>query len=197
MITLTSSCSPVLLKIYGMKKMKGLTKDQVRTQGMKYGVPEADSYELDTTYATYLFSLDTSLYQKEQKNHFQPLQALYYNREDSLISFHINCDAGGFPNLKWNRFGAFDVFPPTSQINPDRLFSMQQHLEFLHPLGDKPIELKAEQDYYVMVYWSRFMGRQSKRLIRLVQQNVGLSTGDKVQLFYVNNDNIYQKTIDQ
>ena len=111
-----------------MKKMKKLSDNQILKQGSKYNIPAKDAYVLDSGYVNFIFSLDSVRYQKESHNHFQPLQALYYDQTGHLISFHINCNAGGFPNLKWNRFGAFDEFIPKQQTPPDSILPLKKHL---------------------------------------------------------------------
>jgi hypothetical protein len=41
------------------------------------------------------------------------------------------------------------------------------------------------------VYWNRFSGRQSKRLVRVVKDNVRLAKEKKVMVIYVNSDNFW------
>lgn len=179
-----------------MKKMKVLPKDEILKQGSKYNIPENDSYELDSSFVEYLFSLDSIKYKIEQKNHFQPLQALYYDHTDQLKSFHINCNAGGFPNLKWNRFGTFDEFIPKQQTPLDSILPLQKHLEYFVPLKINSSEEIIDFDFIIIIYWSRFMGRQSKRLIKVVQENVAQNNTYKTKIIYVNNDNIFANTDD-
>jgi hypothetical protein len=184
----------MILKTFGMKKMKELSKDEILKQGSKYNIPENDSYELDSSYVDFLFSLDSIKFKKEQKNHFQPLQALYYDQTGQLKSFHINCNAGGFPNLKWNRFETFDEFIPKQQTPLDSILPLQKHLNYLVPLNDKSTIEFNEYDFVVLVHWSRFMGRQSKRLIKIVQENAAQNKNYRIKIIYLNNDNIFANT---
>lgn len=184
----------MILKTFGMKKMKELSKDEILKQGSKYNIPENDSYELDSSYVDFLFSLDSIKFKKEQKNHFQPLQALYYDQTGQLKSFHINCNAGGFPNLKWNRFGTFDEFIPKQQTPLDSILPLQKHLNYLVPLNDKSTITKNDYDFVVLVHWSRFMGRQSKRLIKIVKENAAQNKNYRIKIIYLNNDNIFANT---
>lgn len=152
----------------------------------KYNIPAESSYQLDTSYFSFVAGWDT-LFKQERKDHLQPLQALYYNEKGELISFHVNCYAGGFPNLKWNRNGVMESFPPGQQAPLDTLLSLQKQLEFLNPTSRSQKEIKTT-DYTVVVYWSAYMGRQSKRLIKQVQKNSNLLKGDHLQILYVNSD---------
>ena len=65
-----------------------------------YNIPIADGYELDTSYYAFLLSHDKARYKEQINNHYQPLQALYFDKSGQLQSFQINCYAGGFPNLQ-------------------------------------------------------------------------------------------------
>ncbi len=42
------------------------------------------------------------------------------------MSFHVNCNAPGFPNLQWNNNGYFDVFVPKTQTFCDSLFEFEK-----------------------------------------------------------------------
>ena len=177
-----------------MKKMKKLSDNQILKQGSKYNIPAKDAYVLDSGYVNFIFSLDSVRYQKESHNHFQPLQALYYDQTGHLKSFHINCNAGGFPNLKWNRFGAFDEFIPKQQTPPDSILPLKKHLEYVIPLNSNSSPNFDAYDYVVIVHWNKFMGRQSKRLIKVVQNNAALNKNKSLKIIYVNNDNIFAHT---
>lgn len=171
--------------------MKPLTAEDIIRQGKKYKIPESDAYELDSTYYTFVKSLDTSLYKQVQKDHFQPLQAIYYAKTGQMCSFHINCYCGGFPNLKWNRNGNFDTFLPKQQAPLDSVFTLEKQLSFIQPLSNQDVLDVSPFDYVVVVHWSRYMGRQSKRLIALVQKNAGLTNRERIKIIYVNSDNAF------
>jgi hypothetical protein len=50
-------------------------------------------------------------------------------------------------------------------------------------------------DYTVVVHWSRFMTRQSRRLIQAVRRNVALApAGTRVAVVFVNTDDFYYLT---
>ena len=110
-------------------------------------------------------------------NHVQPLQALYFDRSGRLVSYHVNCYAGGFPNLKWNHDDAFSSFPPASVSPLDTLVSLQDLLPHVKtPAGETPTCQSSPVDYTVVVMWPVFMGRQSKRLIKTVKKNLESAT---------------------
>ena len=187
------SCTSILAGLYGMKKIKTVDEKTIVRYAKKYSIPTADSYELDTAYLSYLFSLDSTKYRSEIKNHYQPLQSLYYDNSGYLKSFQVNCYAGGFPNLNWNRNGIMTSFPPKQQAPVDSIVSLETQMKYLKPLSQTSKHINDNYDYIVIVYWNRFMGRHSKRLIRFVQDNSKLETERKVKIIYANTDNIFAR----
>ena len=188
-----TSCAPVLLGLFGMKNTKAVDESTIIRYSNKYNIPEADSYELDTAYISFLYSLDTTKYKSQIKNHYQPLQALYYSPSGQLQSFQVNCYAGGFPNLKWDRNEIMTEFPPKQQAPLDSIVPLKTQMKYLKPLSQTESFLENEYDYIVIVYWSRFMGRQSKRLIHFVQENSRLASDKKVKIIYANNDVVFSQ----
>jgi len=186
-----TNCSSLTRGLYGMKKLKKVNEETIIHYAKKYKIPQADLYVLDTSYLTFLFSLDTAKYKEQIKNHYQPLQALYYERNGQLKSFQINCYAGGFPNLKWNRNNTFETFPPRKQAMIDSIVPLELQIKYINPLSQTKSSSIENYDYIVIVYWNRLMGRQSKRLIGFVQENHKLAGEKKVKIIYVNTDNIY------
>ena len=180
-----------MLGLYGIKQPKPVDEKAIVHQAEKYNIPPEDSYILDRSYSSFLPPFDTVKHKEQHKNHNQPLQALYYNKEGQLQSYQINCYAGGFPNPKWNRNGMFTTFPPKQQAPLDTFITVAQQQKYFIPMAEtKKIPL-GEFDYVVIVYWNRFMGRQSRRLIQLVQANTKLAKDRSVKVIYVNNDNLF------
>lgn len=175
---------------YGIKNPKAVDEKTIMQYSQKYNVPLQDSYVLDSLYTSFL-PADTSRYKDQQKNHNQPLQALYFNNAGQLQSFHINCYAPGFPNLKWNYNSAFETFPPKQQAPVDSFITLTQLIKYMRPLGATQQLSVLGYDNIAVVFWNKFMGRQSKRLIHTVQENSKLLQDKKMKIIYVNNDNIF------
>jgi len=189
-----TSCSSILQGLYGIKSPIEINDKLIIRYSEKYNIPLTDSYKLDTTYLTYISSLDSINLKEQIKNHYQPLQVLYYDKTGQLESFQVNCYTGGFPNLQWNRGSIMTTFPPQKQAPIDSIIPLNLQLRFLKPLSQTKNISFENYDYIVIVYWSRFMGRQSKRLIEIVQKNYKLAKDYKVKIIYVNNDNIFALT---
>lgn len=184
-----SNCTALFTGLYGIKTPKHVDTRTILRYAKKYNIPHNLCYALDSSYTGFLKSLDTSRFQLQVKNHLQPLQALYYNKSGQLQSFQVNCYAGGFPNLNWNRNGNMAVFPPKQQAPLDSIVPLDEHIRHLVPLAAKTAPVNGAHDWVVVVHWSRFMGRQSKRFIRIVQQNRQLAGTQQVKVLYVNSDN--------
>ncbi|PBQ32226.1 hypothetical protein CNR22_10730 [Sphingobacteriaceae bacterium] len=196
LIALSLLLSGCVKLIYGLHDTKALDKKEIVELSLKRKIPAADNFELDTMYLMFLNKVDTFKYKSsERKNHYQPLQALYYNKAGGLDAFIINCYSRGFPNLKWNRRGILDTFVPKKQAPPDSILPMFEHLKYLKALPGAQRFTFGQDDYTVIVYWSYFMGRQSKRLNKAIEKNVKLAKGKKVRILYVNTDNFFKKTL--
>lgn len=186
-----TSCSTMIQGLYGIKNLEAVDEKTILRYSEKYNIPNSDSYVLDTAYISFLFALDTMSFKEQRKNHYQPLQALYYGKDRQLKSLQVNCYAGGFPNLKWDRNETLKTFPPKKQAPIDSIVSLNTQLKYLRPVFPTKPFSPEEYDYIVVIYWSKFMGRQSKRLIRYVDENVKLATDQKIKVIYVNTDNIF------
>lgn len=165
-----------------MNKLMQQSSSSIVRYANKYHIPERDSFELDTSYCSFIRSFDTLTYASQRKNHYQPLQALYY-AGGQLNSFFVNCYARGFPNLHWNISG----FTPATQAPIDSILPLRVLAGFLKPVTEKS-QGESNDNFYVVVYWSHYMGRQSRKLIEAVRKNVNTS-GKSVRIIYVNNDN--------
>lgn len=182
-----SACST----LYGLKQLKPLSINDIQKQAKVYHIPSENSYYLDSSYRHLLAIFDAATQAVAVKNHSQPLQALYFNAQQQLVSFQVNCYAGGFPNLDWEQNGHFNTFPPTTLAPIDSLLSLNQILAILKPLNKDLSPKITPQGPTILVFWSRFMGRQSKRFIQLVQENHQNLAPTPSQIIYINTDNLF------
>lgn len=183
------SCSSIYLKSYGLKKEFSVINEENKiTIAKEYKIPLEDWYDLNFSFYNYLLSLDKNEYRKLINDHLQPLQVMYFDKTGNNISYHINCYTGGFPNLKWNRDKSFNTFPPSTIVEPDTIVTLPlllTHLDSNLNTNYNPLEY----DFTVMIVWGDYMGRQAKRLIDLVQNNIKLADKNtKIKILYINND---------
>ncbi|MCH8902667.1 MAG: hypothetical protein IIA45_01960 [Bacteroidetes bacterium] len=192
LILAISSCSRLAMVTMGMKNPKLMTDKKILKWADKFDIPNNAVYKIDTGYMFDLISDHAETSPNSVKNHYQPLQVLYYDHEGDLISFHVNCYTGGFPNLNWNKDSAFVKFPPGGQAPLDTILPLTRHLSYIQPVGNSPqVDSNAEFDYTIIVHWGRFMNRQSKLLIEIVRKNLNNVEGKKVRVLFVNNDNVF------
>ena len=177
---------------------KYLSRDDLEIFRKEFNLPKEKTFRLDTNYTRYLFSFDTTKYGAEIHNHYQPLQATYYDNTRRLISFHINCYASAGvpddPDFNWNQQNAFASFVPRTVAPADSILPLDKHLTFIKTFDYKSIDTTgfAAFDYTVIVYWSKhyFGVKNSKNLIKIVSDNAALAGNKKVNVIYVNSENI-------
>lgn len=186
-----SSCSFIAKELIGIRSFQSLSEKKHKRLLRKMDASYENAFLIDTTYINFLNVEDTSYKRIEKKNHYQPIQAIYFGHQAYPQSWFINCYAPGFPNLNWNVDNAFSTFPPKSPAPVDSLLSFDQLFGLAKPLvGNTPPKYSAEQPYTVAIIWNRFMFKQSKRLNKLVIQN--LQNSDvPYRILYINNDNIF------
>lgn len=189
---LFSSCSALMYKIMGVKQPNDYDLEEITAYSSKFGIPERDSYLLDTTYMLDILQFcknDTLL----RNNLMQPLQIRFYQRTDTLLSLQLNCTAGGFPNLKWNKHGQLDTIPPNFTVNVDTCLLFCKDVKYLIPTSNDchSFDYYNNADYNIILFWSVFMNRQSKILIREIQDYQKRFPDKKMNVLYVNTDKIF------
>lgn len=191
LLSVLVSCEALLMSTYGFKKSRIYSSVEIEAEEQKFDIPQEASYRLDTIY---LHFIEKEIKDKKvQGYHYQPLQVFYFDKKDSLVSYYVNCNAGGFPNLKWNfldkeKKKSLAHFPPSSQTPIKTPLTYTKLLSVLKKT--KHTQKHRETDYKVIIFWNVMMGRQNRRLIRTIKKNVALHPNE-VSVYYVNNDAIY------
>lgn len=176
----------------GIKQPAECNMEEIIAYSNKFGIPPNSSYYLDTTYLYDLLHSgknDTTLY----NNLMQPLQIRFYQKTDTLLSLHLNCTAGGFPNLKWNKRGQLETLPPNFTVEVDTCILFCKDLKYLTPISNDchSFDYYNNADYNIILFWSVFMNRQSKILIREIQNYQKRFPDKKMNVLYVNTDKIF------
>lgn len=117
----------------------------------------------------------------------QPLQVMYF-QNDSMIAYFVNCNAGGFPLLKWNRDDNFSTFPPKTQTNPSTIIKKKFILNLLNPISNNEITQNDKTEYTIVVFWNYLLEKQSRHLIKIVQNN---AINQNCSIILVNNDLVF------
>lgn len=199
-----SSCNSIMMSFYGIKNPQTISDNEILYFAEKKINTTENLYKIDSTFVKYINSfsniVDTSWYcsindtnQCKSKNRVQydlqqPIQAMYFDKKGKLISYFTNCYAGGFPNLNWNKDNNFETFPPKSLANIHNDIIYNEIYPYLKVINNNQNE--NEVDYIIIVFWNKFIQRQSLRLINLIQKN---AADKNVKIIYVNNNNFFVK----
>jgi hypothetical protein len=175
---------------------KRYSASELETIRQEFSLPKEKTFMLDTNYIHYLFSLDTSKYANEIQNHYQPIQATYYNKAGELVSFHINCYAGlgvkDKDDLNWDQQNAFASFIPKSVVPVDSILPLSKHLQFLKTFDNTAIDTTgfSNFDYTIIIHWSKkWRPRDCQNLFEIVKRNASLANDKNINILYVNSDN--------
>ena len=201
---LLTGCNAIGVWLYGLQtKYDPVTPDTQAETLARFGLEGEPWLELDASFTecvldsfyARVYNLDSTAQDElagTANNHLQMLQALYFDRVGRLVSYHVNCYAEGFPNLNWNMDDAFRAFPPASVAPPDSLVSLPALLAHIRDAQGNVPTFDPGQDYTVVTLWPGFGGRQSKRLIRTVKDNLSLAADSlRVTAYFVNDDWFY------
>lgn len=193
-----SSCTKVLIRAYGIKNPKPLTEQQVLQYAHKNGLDRYNLYTLDTSYSRFLsgqYATDgmtdsMAIFNKKtyEKQLFQMIQYLLFDKDGYLITHIVNCDVGGFPTLNWNEYNSFDQFPVSTISDVDSTLSIAQLKPYYSPVTT--IDTSSNYDYQCVIYFNKFMSRHSKKMLRLALENIEQErkNGTRINVHLVNND---------
>lgn len=189
------SCNTIMIKTIGIKEQKELSIERLNKFIRKKKLPSKTSFYIADTEKYFNFLKERYLPDSTAvKQSMQPLKVMYFVN-DNLVSYHINCNAGGFPNLTWNRNNDFVRFIPHKQVHTklDSSFLFSDLKLYLKPTFEKQnTVLNSEAKIKIVVFWNFLMKRQSKRLIKLVKKNITLNKNkEAVEIYFVNNDKLY------
>ncbi len=192
LLLFTYGCSEKKLrKAYGMKPHYHLTGEEIKARGTVWNIDPIMS--IDTSILSYLntFGPEYTFY---KENHIHPLQAIFYNKDGRPVSFITGTFAdAGIRNLKWNQNKSFDNFPPRTLAPLDDIFTFNKHLSFIRTLDGNSIDSSRYTgvDYNVVVMYSEFTGRQTKRFLKEIAENREMGKRFKMNYIFVNTDNLY------
>ena len=191
------SCTRMLLNVYGVKwPPRLLTRQEISSRSSQLNIHGDQSFILDEKYFYALEKRDTLKPMFEKKcspmisKYLQPLQALYFDEEGKLVSFHNNCYAGGFPLLRWNKDGQFDKFIPATRTPiTDTVLNLGLLLHYIEPISQTVSSEKTK--WTIVIFWCDFMMKQSKELIKIARKNLLLDNSHSVRILFVNTDNCF------
>jgi hypothetical protein len=182
-VILHSSC----IKIIGLRNANEKYTRNINKTCNRYKIPISDNYILDTAKYNYI----QSKYINENSNYQQPLQIIVFDKNKTKITSLINCNVGGFPFLKWNRFNNFNQVP----INQGKFTFSENKItkdEIDNCISSNLKKVpQADFDFYYYIFWSRTTHRNTIRLIKMMKENLKTSGSLNVKVHYVFVDKLY------
>ncbi|MBX2905807.1 MAG: hypothetical protein KF744_07210 [Taibaiella sp.] len=172
MITLSmASC----MKIYGLKRVRAYTPAQIEQWNTVHGISGNAVFNHD-----YKQRLAENISDKGLKKDLrQPLQYWIFDNGE-LISNMVNCDAGGFPNLKWPIEKNFVGKTINAKNTGPDFYTRLLRAQKIDP---------GNNTHIMVVNYSRFMGRQNKRFLK--ECKAFIVAHPKYRAYYNNMDNTF------
>lgn len=188
---LFSSCNRMMVGLIGLHPYDHhVTEKKVDRLAQRMGIAPAEDLALTRRYSYRMEERRGHEPEDHWKAKFQPLQLRWYSKGGRAQWIIPNCDVGGFPNLQWSRFGLPDTLfvGPPSRAYADSAWTVWDDINFMLDRRTKAaVPDIGPSDGYLLVYWSYFMGRQSKRLVQNVEE-WRLKNGKGITVRYVNAD---------
>lgn len=174
---------------YGIKPGKKLSEEEISQSFRKNKITDFGNFYLNEKIIS---DLD-KMVEKDSNNFVytnylvQPLQILIFDN-NMMVSQLSNCNLGGFPNLKWDpHLTKFPIEENNSAGFPQ--INLDQYKTYLSPVN-KTVSNLPNKRYTMIVLYSDFMGRQSKRLIKKSIKYFSSFMGShNGQLIFVNANN--------
>jgi hypothetical protein len=175
-----SSC----MTLIGCRNIKVLSNNDIVKLAKRFNIPEKNLYIIKSKdFAEFIETKKLS--KRDKQNIEQPNQILVFDSESNNITNLIDCNIGGFPILKWNRFRGFDSIPIRQGLFfTTPVFLSKNELDSLSiPLSsNNNSERNIHSMYHYYVLWSRVLFRNSKKMIKLINRNLKIAQTKNIQI---------------
>lgn len=180
------------MSILGVRQVKKLSNKEIIKLAKRFNIPEDNLYIVKSKDFRDFTKIKASL-KKDRENIEQPNQIIVFDNEYNNITNIINCNVGGFPILKWNRFKGLDSIPiKQGYFYTTPIYLSKNELDnLIIPIGDKQIPTTPQFYYYI--FWSRILFRNSKKMIKLINKNnqIAKMQNISIEIKYIFSDSIY------
>lgn len=195
LLIVSEGCNSFLAKtIFGLNGIVQMAAQKLPKKEKQYGIRHGAS-----------FLIKDSLYYHDFIKHnpdparsqimLQPLQVWVFNTNGTPSIHFNNCSLpprGLRTNIQLNAYGNFDTFPviDTPSIPLDSQLTYNNLASYFVAVDSLP-HFNDSINYRIVVFWSHFMGRQSKRFIKDIEAYYTLYRHRNLVLEYVNVDNVF------
>ena len=177
--------------MYGMHAYdKDINAEDIERLSSRMNIPPQRHFYVKEKYYDHVSGMHQPN-ERFQQALLQPMQLRYFDKTGTLEALLVNCDVGGFPNLKWENFNVLDSIPINSPILSDSLWSIQDEMQFVGSYDGGTIPLSVKAEHQIHMFWSYRMGRQAVRLKRLLDK-LQQREQNQLEVFYFNIDSLYQ-----
>lgn len=193
LVVLFSSCNKLFMTAYGIKNQQSIDVNRVIDLSKGFSELSIYQYYVDTQFNTLVNKYNNGLIMSNfsscssnntvAHNLKQPIQILVFGKNHQLYKHYTNCNAGGFPNLKWNNL---DLAINNVSDTFDSL-NLASILNYAKPLQPSSAKLNDSYDKIIVVFWNHFMYRQSKNLLKYLNKQ----KSDQELYILINNDNYF------
>jgi hypothetical protein len=166
-----SSCNPIMMKIYGIKKPDIENRESITKKANKFG--------LDTTNIVSVSSADFPFIMKR----VSVPNASIYDAQGKYVEYRLtdtSCNKGLFefiPNLNLN----------TAYNKPDSLSLQQQWLKYRGLNGNR-LAQPEPADFYVLIYWNVWTGKLNRDHVKIWEDLASANKNCRVKVIKVNLD---------
>lgn len=185
---LLSSC----IALIGGSNPERKAVSEIQSIAKKWGIPSEHSYFIDSLYLKKEIEAARSVDRGAVKDMYQPLQIRQYDRDGKLVGFMANCHAGGFPNLHWNKYGYLDIIPIRNRL--DSVLTFAEDIRNFNVPGQQ-LEVDEnkyiDNDYNLVVFWTVWTGRQTRILLKEIEQYKARFPDKRIGVLYVNAESLY------
>ena len=197
-----SSCLKIYFRIYGIKKCKAVTIQNLSSFLTKNLITDSLILQVDSIKYQKLINtknIDTLNYNYASwwtQNHIQPIQVIYFDIDSNKsVAAFFNCiaETKGISTMTWNKDKELEQFPPIAYRKwCDSLFTYNEIINTIVDLKTgKSIEYVPRKKYLILVLYSLFIEKQTLNLIREINYNLSKQKTNNYELYYINMDNYF------
>lgn len=194
-ILIATGCNSIIAKtLFGLNGIVHMDEQKVKKKEKKYKIRQENTFLINDSLYYHTF-IENNPDPARSKDFLQPLQLFVFNENGSPRLHLNNCSLppkGLRLNIQLNAYGNFDTFPiiDTPTLALDSQFTYQKLSAYFILVGNtKPVD--DTTNIKMVVFWSHFMGRQTKYLVRGAEDYYQKYKHRNLSLIYVNVDNVF------
>lgn len=170
--------------ILGFRNQKTLSKEKIVKLSKRFKVPVNNLFMVEPSFYNEIVK-NKNLSKKDKQNLEQPNQILVFDKDKNNVTNLIDCNIGGFPILKWNRFKGMDSIPiKQGFFYTTPVFLSKNELDHISikVTDESHFESTQNPSYFYYILWSRVLFRNSKKMIKQVNKNLKIAKSNNIPM---------------